>query len=292
MSRRRFRAGRHPDVHRRPRAAPATMNRSPSRSDPAPVVTTRSPSLRPSRISTCVASSMPTRTGRNVAVSSLLGEKDAAAAAEIDDRVDGHDQRVFLLVGRDADAGVHARLEARGRIRDLDLDRRGARRGVEHRRHACDAAHELLAGKRIDLDDGFVAGADLLEILFDDVGDQTHAADVHDVGNRRVLSDERAGVNGAARHEAVDRRHDDRVGQRDAKLVEPRVRLVVLRAREIELRDGGLIARLGIVERLLRQQLTREQIARPLGVGQRQLEVGLALADGRLRDFLRGFRPA
>ena len=51
---------------------------------------------------------------------------------------------------------------------------------------------------------------------------------------------------------------------------------VVLRPRQVELRDGGLIPRFGVVERLLREELTREQVARALGVG-------LAPAAGRPR---------
>jgi hypothetical protein len=44
------------------------------------------------------------------------------------------------------------------------------------------------------------------------------------------------------------------------QLVEPRVGLRVLRTREIELCDGGLVARLGVVERLLRQQLRAKRL--------------------------------
>ena len=62
-----------------------------------------------------------------------------------------------------------------------------------------------------------------------------------------------------------------------------------LRAREIERRDRRLVARLVVVERLLRQQLALEQAARPLDVGLRQLQVGFALANRRLRHLLSGF---
>src|SRR4029450_151651 len=58
----------------------------------------------------------------------------AAPAAEIDHGVDRYDQRGFLDVGGDADARVHARLEAELAIGDFDFDRRGPRRGIEHRR--------------------------------------------------------------------------------------------------------------------------------------------------------------
>ncbi len=90
--------------------------------------------------------------------------------------------------------------------------------------------------------------------------------------------------------EAVHRRGDDRVGDVDAQLLEPRLRLRRLRAGQIERGESRLIARFVVVEGLLRQELAFEEAARALDVGQRQLQVGLALADGRLRDFLRGFR--
>ena len=69
----------------------------------------------------------------------------------------------------------------------------------------------------------------------------------------------------------------------DAQLVEARLRLRALRAREIELRDRRLIARLVVVERLLGQQLPLEEVARALDVGLRQLQIRFALAD-RGRD--------
>ena len=64
---------------------------------------------------------------------------------------------------------------------------------------------------------------------------------------------------------------------------------VVLRARQIELRDGRLVPRLGVVERLLRQQLPREQVARALGVGLGELQVRFALPDRGARHLERRF---
>ena len=46
----------------------------------------------------------------------------------------------------------------------------------------------------------------------------------------------------------------------DLQLVEPRLRLRVLRLRQVELRRRGLIARVGVVEGLLRNQLALEQV--------------------------------
>ena len=78
--------------------------------------------------------------------------------------------------------------------------------------------------------------------------------------------------------------------ERDLQLVEPRLRLLELRPREIELRHRRLVARVGVVERLLRQQLPLVEAARAIEVGLRQLQVGLALADRRLRDLVGRFR--
>ena len=103
------------------------------------------------------------------------------------------------------------------------------------------------------------------------------------------LRHERAGIDVALRDETVHRRRDHRVRQIDAQLVEACLRLVGLRAREIELRERGLIARLVVVQGLLRQQLTLEQAARAFDVGLGQLKVGFPLTNRRERDFLRRF---
>ena len=62
-----------------------------------------------------------------------------------------------------------------------------------------------------------------------------------------------------------------RVALRDASVLlvvlEPRHRLRVLGARQIELRDRRLVPRFGVVERLLGQELAREQIPRPFRIG-------------------------
>ena len=62
-----------------------------------------------------------------------------------------------------------------------------------------------------------------------------------------------------------------------------------LRLREIELRLRGLIPRVGIVERLAGQQVALEQAARALEIVLRELQVGLALPDRRLRHVVGRF---
>ncbi len=76
-----------------------------------------------------------------------------------------------------------------------------------------------------------------------------------------------------------------RVGEVDLQLVEPRLGLCELRLGEIELRRRRLIACVGVVEGLLRNQLPLEEIARAIEVGLGQAQIGLALADGRRRDL-------
>ena len=61
----------------------------------------------------------------------------------------------------------------------------------------------------------------------------------------------------------------------------------VLRAREVHRRDGGLVPRLVVVQRLLRQQLALEQVPRTLDVGLCEPQVRFALPDGRTRDLHR-----
>src|SRR6185436_15313731 len=132
-----------------------------------------------------------------------------------------------------------------------------------------------------------VADADLLQVLLDDVRDEPHARDVYNFDDWGVGRHEGAGVGRAPRHEAVHRRDDQRVLQVDAQLVEPRLRLVVLRPRQVERCLRRLVLRFRVVERLLRKQLPLKEVARALDVGLREIEVGLALADGRLGDLER-----
>ena len=63
---------------------------------------------------------------------------------------------------------------------------------------------------------------------------------------------------------------------------------IELRLRQIDLRFRRHVARLGIVERLLGEQLALEEVLRALEVQLGDLEVGLALPDGGLRHFERG----
>ena len=76
------------------------------------------------------------------------------------------------------------------------------------------------------------------------------------------------------------------------ELVEPRLRLRVLRLRQVELRDGRLVPGVGVVEGLLRNQLALEQVPRAIEIGLRQPQVGLALPDGRRRHVERRLAPA
>ena len=78
---------------------------------------------------------------------------------------------------REVHARIHARLEPELRVLNLDFDLRGARGRIEDRRDVRDAAGELLARKRIDLDVRLLARRDAPQILLDDVG--------HDAGRRR-----------------------------------------------------------------------------------------------------------
>ena len=97
--------------------------------------------------------------------------------------------------------------------------------------------------------------------------------------------DECARIDEALADEAVHRRLDAGVLQRDPQFVEPGLGLFELRAREIELGECRLIPRLRVVERLLWEQLALEQAARSIEVGLRELEIRLPLADGRFADL-------
>ena len=93
------------------------------------------------------------------------------------------------------------------------------------------------------------------------------------------------------RRSACPRSHpratDQRVLQRDSQLVESGLRLLELRAREIELSQRRLIPRFGVIERLLRKQLTLEQAPRSIEVGLRELQIRVALPDRRFADLER-----
>ena len=78
----------------------------------------------------------------------------------------------------------------------------------------------------------------------------------------------------------------------DLQLVEPRSRLLQLRLGKLELRLRRLVARVGVVERLAGKQVALEQALRPLHVVLRELQVGLPLANGRLRHVVASLRPA
>ncbi len=80
--------------------------------------------------------------------------------------------------------------------------------------------------------------------------------------------------------------------QVDAQLLEARVVLIELGLRQVELRDRRKVARLGVVERLLGEQLPGEQVLRALEVELRDLEVRFALTNGGLGHFLGRFSGA
>src|SRR5262245_58792415 len=102
----------------------------------------------------------------------VLQLKDRATTTEVDDGSRRPHERVLLGLCRAPHAGAHPGLEAERGIRDLDLDRCCARGGIQNGRYARDAAGELLAGKRVDLDARIVTALEFLQILFDDVRDQ------------------------------------------------------------------------------------------------------------------------
>jgi hypothetical protein len=84
----------------------------------------------------------------------------------------------------------------------------------------------------------------------------------------------------------ADGRRDDRVRQVDFQFVEPRLGLRELCARQIELRDRRLVARIGVVEGLLGNELPLVQVARAIEVRLGQTQVGFTLTDGGLRDVV------
>ena len=98
---------------------------------------------------------------------------------------------------------------------------------------------------------------------------------------------ERAGVQAPAADEPVDRGEDPRVRQVDPQFLEPRRRLASLGPRQVDLRHRRVVPRLGVVERLLRDQVAPEEVPRALEVALGELEVGFALADRGLRHLER-----
>ena len=167
-----------------PRRWPASTSVSPLRSDEAPLVTSVSPSDMPLRASTRVSSSMPIFEGQELGLVVGRHREDAALGLVVDNRRLRHQRGPDAAVDGDAHARIHPGLEAVRRVGHFDFDFGRARRRVEHRRDAGDAALERLAGKRVDFDEGRVAGVDQPQVAFDDVGDQAHRADVDDRHDR------------------------------------------------------------------------------------------------------------
>ena len=229
---------------------------------------------------------------RHLALLGRAGHEHAAVAAEIDQRRRGNDERVLFLVHGERHLGIHPRLETEIRVGDIDLDLTRARRRIQHGSDMRDAPDELFARVGVYFHGGGEVLRDAPDVLFDDVGDEPDDADVHHRDERRVRRDPSTGVEHALGDEAADRRRDDGVGQVDLQLVEPRLRLRELRAGEVELRHGGLIARVGVVEGLLRNQLALVEVARAIQVRLREPQVGFALADRRRRRRRRTPSPA
>jgi hypothetical protein len=83
--------------------------------------------------------------------------------------------------------------------------------------------------------------------------------------NRGVGVHHRARIDVALADEAVDRRRHG-VLQVELQFLQPRLVLVHLRLGQVLLRHRRQVARLGVIERLLGQQLPREQVLRPFEV--------------------------
>ena len=215
----------------------------------------------------CSPSRMPVCTGRNFAVmpaaplpavacrvrrgapcaagAALPGRAAAAArdehaglAVELDQRVARNGQRVGLRVDRQLHARIHARLQAVAAVRDFDLHFRGARRRIEDRRDAADAAGELLARERVDFDRRAACRPARASRPSRPGSRPSARCGCRRPSDRRVRADEGARIEKPLADEAVDRRGDDRVREGDLQLVEPRLRLLELRLREIELRHA------------------------------------------------------
>ena len=220
----------------------------------------------------------------------LLCHEDARLALQLDQRVARDRQRVGARVDRQVDAGIHAGLETVVDVRDLDLDLGGARRRVENRGDAADAALELLARVGVDFDVRGRARWHPAHVALDQVGDHAHGADVDHRRHRRVGAGERSRIEEALADEAIDRRDNLRVRQRDLELVEAGASGLELRPRQVELRQRRLVPRVDVVERLLRQQLALVEVARSVEVVLGQLQVGFALANRGLADAVGRFR--
>ena len=153
---------------------------------------------------------------------------------------------------------------------------------------AGDTSLEHLAGVRIHLDLRRHVDDDSPEILLDEVRDEAHEVDVHHRQERRVGAHEGAGIQAPASDEAVDGGEDSRVREVDAELFQPRRRLIALGLGQVDLGQRRVVPRLGVVQRLPRDQAAPEQVPGALEVALGVLEVGFALPDGGPRHFQRG----
>ena len=220
------------------------------------------------------------------------GDEHARSSGEIDERVARHGDGVAARADRELHARIHARLETVADVRHFDFDLGRARRRVEDRGDAADAALERFSRVRVYFHVGRRAHRHAPHVALDQVRHHPHRADVDDRRHRCVRARKRAGVEVTLADEAVDRGHDLRVGEGDLQLLEPGLGGFELGLGELELRHGRLLPCVDVVEGLLRQQLPLVEAAGTIEVVLRQLEIRLALANGGLRHRVGGFRPA
>ena len=101
---------------------------------------------------------------------------------------------------------------------------------------------------------------------------------------------EAAGIEIALADHAVHRRDEHRVGEVDLQLVETRLRRGELGLRDGDLRHRGVVARLGVLERLLRDEPALEARLRALERACRDVLVVLARDDRGAVDLDVGLR--
>ena len=193
---------------------------------------------------------MPTLTGWNFATSpSSPGMKTPFLPSRSTTALAGTTSALCLVLDGEADLRVHARLQAELRVVDLDLDLRRARRRIEHRRDARDAAGELSRPGTHRLRRPPACPAVMRRRSF-----STTLATSRTTPMSTTEMNDEFGVThapGSSMRLPTKPLTGDvmiGVGEVDLQLVEPRLRLRVLRLGEIELGHRRLVARLGVVE--------------------------------------------
>ena len=194
---------------------------------------------------------------------------------------------------RQLHARIHAGLQPEAGIRHFDFHFRGARRRVEHRRDAAHPAGERLAGERIDFDLRAACPTGTRLTSF-----STRFATIRTM---RMSTTDATGTFGLTNAPGSRKRLPTKPSTGEAMTVFDRLIFSSssrdfacsnCALREIELRERRLVARLGVVVGLLRQQLALEQALVALEVGLRQLQVRLALPDRRRATLDTTPRPA